>query len=193
MVEALAKAPVAHVVNISSDAIYADGPLPLTEASPAAPSSLHGAMHAGARAGLPRRGEGPLRRICGPTLIYGAADPHNGYGPNRFRRLAAEGKDIVLFGEGEERRDHVYVDDVAEIVVRVLNHKSIGALNIATGEVHSFRDIAEQAAAHLGQALRHQGLAALRAPCRTAATARSTSPLAARRFRTSSTRPCARG
>ena len=55
-----------------------------------------------------------------PTLIYGASDPHNGYGPNRFRRLADEGEDIVLFGEGEERRDHVYVDDVAEIIARVL-------------------------------------------------------------------------
>jgi nucleoside-diphosphate-sugar epimerase len=86
-----------------------------------------------------------------PTLIYGASDPHNGYGPNRFRRLAAEGKDIVLFGEGEERRDHVCIDDVAEIVVRVLKHASVGALNIATGEVHSFRDIAEQAAAISGK------------------------------------------
>ena len=39
------KRPVAHLVYISSDAVYADGPLPLTEASPAAPTSLHGAMH----------------------------------------------------------------------------------------------------------------------------------------------------
>src|SRR5438270_138076 len=28
MVEALARVPVAHVVNISSDAVYADGPVP---------------------------------------------------------------------------------------------------------------------------------------------------------------------
>ncbi len=27
-----------------------------------------------------------------PTLIYGVDDPHNGYGPNSFRRLAAVGK-----------------------------------------------------------------------------------------------------
>ena len=27
--------------------------------------------------------------ILRPTLVYGANDPHNGYGPNRFRRLAA--------------------------------------------------------------------------------------------------------
>ena len=47
--------------------------------------------------------------ILRPTLLYGAADPHNGYGPNRFRRLAAAGQDIVLFGEGEEQRDHVLI------------------------------------------------------------------------------------
>jgi nucleoside-diphosphate-sugar epimerase len=82
--------------------------------------------------------------ILRPTLIYGAADPHNGYGPNRFRRLASSGEPIVLFGEGEERRDHVHIDDVAELVVRVLFRRSKGMLNVATGTVHSFRQIAER-------------------------------------------------
>jgi UDP-glucose 4-epimerase len=79
-----------------------------------------------------------------PSLLYGAGDPHNGYGPNRFRRLANEDKDIVLFGEGEERRDHVLIDDVAELIFRVLTRRSAGTLNIASGETHSFRDIAER-------------------------------------------------
>jgi nucleoside-diphosphate-sugar epimerase len=48
-------------------------------------------------------------------------DPHNGYGPNRFRRLAAAGQEIVLFGGGEERRDHVLVDDVARDASRPLS------------------------------------------------------------------------
>jgi nucleoside-diphosphate-sugar epimerase len=81
-----------------------------------------------------------------PSLLYGASDPHNGYGPNRFRRLAGAGQDIVLFGEGEERRDHVYIDDVAELLWRVLAHRSRGTLNVATGEVASFRAIAERVA-----------------------------------------------
>ena len=150
IVEALAKVSVAHVVNISSDAIYADGPLPLTEGSPAAPTSLHGAMHLARELAFRAEVKTPQAHLR-PTLIYGANDPHNGYGPNRFRRLADEGKDIVLFGEGEERRDHVYIDDVAEIIARVLKRGSVGALNIATGEVHSFRDIAEQAVAISGK------------------------------------------
>jgi nucleoside-diphosphate-sugar epimerase len=80
-------------------------------------------------------------------LLYGAADPHNGYGPNRFRRCANSGEDIVLFGEGEERRDHVTVNNAAEVIFRVLQRRSIGTLNIATGEVHSFREIAERVVA----------------------------------------------
>ena len=48
----------------------------------------------------------------------------------------------ILFGEGEERRDHVLVDDVAALAVRMLMHKSEGSLNAATGQVWSFREIA---------------------------------------------------
>jgi nucleoside-diphosphate-sugar epimerase len=107
---------------------------------------MHGTMHVARELMLKATVTAPLA-VLRSTLIYGAGDPHNGYGPNRFRRLAAAGQEIVLFGEGEERRDHVLVDDVAELVCRVLERRSQGTLNIATGEVHSFRAIAERVAA----------------------------------------------
>jgi UDP-glucose 4-epimerase len=146
VVDALSRVSVAHVVNISSDAVYADGPLPLSETSPAAPTSMHGAMHLAREIAFASVLKGPLA-ILRPTLIYGAGDPHGGYGPNRFRRLVDEGKDIVLFGEGEERRDHVLIEDVAEVIMRVLQRRSVGTLNVATGAVYSFRDIAERVVA----------------------------------------------
>jgi UDP-glucose 4-epimerase len=143
MARALARAAAgaAHVVNISSDAVYGDFPEPITESSWAAPTTLHGVMHLARELVFGAEVKAPLA-ILRPSLLYGAADPHNGYGPNRFRRLAAEGKEIVLFGEGEERRDHVWIGDVAELVARVLYRRSSGVLNVATGAVHSFRDIA---------------------------------------------------
>jgi hypothetical protein len=49
--------------------------------------------------------------------------------------------------EAAENAPHVLIDDVAEIVRRVLMHRSRGVLNVATGSVHSFRDIAERIAA----------------------------------------------
>ena len=145
--DALVKRPVAHLAYVSSDAVYADGPLPLTETSPAAPTSLHGAMHlAREQMLLSVSGTTPLA-ILRPTLVYGAGDPHNGYGPNKFRRQANRGETIVLFGEGEERRDHVDVDDIADIARLVLFYRSAGVLNLATGAVASFRILADKAVA----------------------------------------------
>lgn len=145
--EALSEVTPAHVVYVSSDAVYADSPGPLSETSCAQPDSLHGIMHLAREVMLKNAYEGPLGLIR-PTLIYGVNDPHNGYGPNRFRRFAAEGQEIVLFGEGEERRDHVLVDDVAQLIVGMLTHKSQGVLNAATGVVTSFKDIAKMVVAH---------------------------------------------
>lgn len=139
---ALQLQPVRHVVYQSSDAVYQDAREPLTESACAEPGTLHGVMHLAREVALRNEFSGPLA-IIRPTLVYGLADPHNGYGPNRFRRLAAEGKEIVLFGEGEERRDHVFVDDLAELARLVVLHRSTGVVNAVSGEVVSFRTLAE--------------------------------------------------
>jgi nucleoside-diphosphate-sugar epimerase len=155
--DALRSQPVAHLLNIGSDAIYADAPEPLEESSSAAPGTLHGIMHLAREVILAEAMNGRPLATLRPTLIYGADDPHNGYGPNRFRRLAAEGKDIVLFGEGEERRDHVLIDDVAELATRILMHRSRGILNAATGTVISFREAAERIVAQSPRAVAVKG------------------------------------
>ena len=142
IVKAAAAAPLAHVVNISSDAVYGDSAEPMGEDAVKSPNSLHGVMHLARELMFRSEIKAPLAMLR-PSLLYGAGDPHNGYGPNRFRRLAEAGEQITLFGKGEERRDHVLIDDVAELAARVIYRRSTGALNIATGTVTSFYDIAE--------------------------------------------------
>jgi nucleoside-diphosphate-sugar epimerase len=143
---AFAETPPAHLLYISSDAIYADEANPVTERSPVAPSTIHGMMHASRELIFRTEFHGPFVALR-PTLIYGAGDPHSGYGPNRFRRQAAKGEPITIFGEGEEKRDHVAVEDVARLAVRILRHGSTGALNTVTGVATSFHDIAKLVAA----------------------------------------------
>jgi nucleoside-diphosphate-sugar epimerase len=145
MVAAIKTVDAAHVVNISSDAVFIDLDTPLNEDSPKAPDSLHGVMHLGREIAFRSELSAPLA-ILRPTLIYGSGDPHNGYGPNQFRRRANRGEAITLFGQGEERRDHVHIDDVAELAVRCLNRRSRGSLNIATGVITRFLDVATLAA-----------------------------------------------
>jgi len=149
---AVGKSGVEHVLYVSSDAVYRDSADHITEESCAEPASLHGVMHLSREVLLRSEFAGPLA-ILRPTLIYGLDDPHNGYGPNRFRRLAGSGKDIVLFGDGEERRDHVHVEDVAELICLMVLQRSAGKLNAVSGSVASFRELAEFTASQFSPAV----------------------------------------
>lgn len=144
---ALKARPVDHVVYVSSDAVYADSSAPLTESSFKGPDNLYGIMQLTREIMLRDAVPASSLTFVRPTMIYGTADPHSGYGPNQYFRLARANKDIVLFGEGEERRDHVFIGDVAEVIARIVRQRSTGAINVASGAVHSFRSIAEQVAA----------------------------------------------
>lgn len=146
VIAALSERPVAHLVYVSSDSVYADDVNPVTERSCCQPSTMHGMMHAARELMLKSEIKAPLA-ILRPSLLYGARDPHNGYGPNRFRRLAAKGEPIALFGEGEESRDHVYIEDVARLAALAVMRRSRGVLNVATGVSTSFFDIAEMVVA----------------------------------------------
>ncbi len=151
--DALKQTKVQQVIYISSDAVYADSMEKLNEKSPAAPSSLHGVMHLAREQMLQSVVERESLLILRPSLLYGLNDPHNGYGPNSFYRLVKAKQNIELFGKGEEQRDHVYIDDVAEIITLCISHQSYGVMNITSGDVTSFYDVA------------HMIVDLLKAPC----------------------------
>jgi len=149
---AIATKPCAHLAYISSDAVYADDLNPVRETAGAQPGSIYGTMHlmreqtmrdAAAAAGV------PLATIRS-SLLYGAGDPHNSYGPNRYVRMAQEDGVITLFGGGEEKRDHVYVDDAARFIVTCLQQRVEGIINMATGTSHSFMEAARLVASSAG-------------------------------------------
>lgn len=139
--DALGRSPVAHAVYISSDAVYAFDRGLVSESTPPSPTDLYGCMHR-TREILFQGLSGIPVAVLRPTLIYGAGDTHNSYGPNRFRRLAAKEGRITLGGEGEETRDHIHVGDAAELIARTLVHQSTGCLNLVTGRSVSFLDLA---------------------------------------------------
>jgi nucleoside-diphosphate-sugar epimerase len=143
---ALERQPVGHLVYVSSDAVYPTVSGLISEGSWAQPPDLYGTMHLAREVMLAGATRGPMA-IVRPTLVYGAADTHNSYGPNRLRRQARKERRITLFGEGEEMRDHVFVDDLAALLRLVLRHRSAGVLNVATGRSISYADLAARIAA----------------------------------------------
>lgn len=157
---ALASAPCTHFVYVGSDAIYSDDANPVNEASSQSPSSFHGLMHFAREQMLREALKASAIPIAflRPSLLYGEGDTHNGYGPNRFLRTAlADGK-IALFGNGDEKRDHVFINDVAAIIGLAIQHRSEGALNLATGVSTSFGGVAERIAGESGGIVRIENL-----------------------------------
>ena len=142
---ALEKRPVAHVVYVSSDAVYPFRTGLVNEESPAEPVDLYGAMHLSREIMVKQGTKAPVA-ILRATLVYGAADSHNSYGPNRLRRMARKDGRMSLFGAGEETRDHIYINDVTALIGQVIRHRSSGTLNLASGFSISYADLAAKIA-----------------------------------------------
>ena len=143
----------AHFVYLSSDAVYDAHKTPLDEESTREPVDLYALTHTSREMLL---GSVLAERsiphcFLRPTNIYGPGDTHGNYGPNRFVRSAVNEGRIVLYGRGEERRSHVYVDDAISMIEKVLLHRSEGCLNVAAHPAVSFRDVA----AVVARACRH--------------------------------------
>jgi nucleoside-diphosphate-sugar epimerase len=141
---AVETAPCAHVIYISSGSVYDSRCEDIDESSRCETDDPYGLAHIvrekllaqacrGAKVGL---------AIIRPSAIYGAGDTHNSYGPNRFLRSALREGRIALFGEGEEERDHIYIDDVVYLIRLTLLGRRCGVMNAAHGEPLTFRDAA---------------------------------------------------
>ena len=93
--DGIKQANLSYFLNISSDAVYPDSPVPIDESVPLSPSSFHGIMHFAREVAFRALESVPSCNVR-PSLIYGPGDPHNGYGPNQFVRLTANGNEIKL-------------------------------------------------------------------------------------------------
>jgi len=142
---ALERRPFGHVAYVGSDAVYGFDVNPVTETTPIAPSGPYAVAKFG--------GEKILEMVTTPKSIpllilrvagvYGPGDPHGSYGPNSFARSIAKDRTLRMFGDGEEERDHIFVDDVAGLAAALIRGRATGVFNIATGEARSFATVAK--------------------------------------------------
>lgn len=133
---------ISQIIYISSDAVYADSKYKLNEMSKTEPSNFHGLMHITRERMMNLKFKNKLC-ILRPTMIYGIYDTHLGYGPNLFLNNIKNNQNIRLFGNGEEKRDHVFINDLINILIICIQKKAIGIANIASGKVYSFHYIAK--------------------------------------------------
>lgn len=121
---------------------------PCTEEQPVAPISPYGVSKYVCELYLQLYHR--LYQLNYTTLRYG-----NVYGPRQephgeagvvaiFAQAMLEGKQPQIFGDGNQERDFVYVDDVVEANLRAIDGGDKQALNIGTGETTSVNRIFEE-------------------------------------------------
>jgi UDP-glucose 4-epimerase len=148
--------PGTRVLFTSSAAVYGSPVvLPISEGSPVAPVSPYGVskhtaeQYVSLYAGLHRLRTASLRlfSVFGPgqrkQVVY-----------DLIARLAADPERLEVIGDGSETRDFVFVEDVVEAAVAVMQRGAVAGevYNVATGTGVSIRDLVGEVIAVLGVA-----------------------------------------
>lgn len=134
---------IRHFINFSTDSVYPIDDEIINENKVMQPDSLYGLSHMVREAMLKDAIPADKLTIFRPTGIYGVGDTHNSYGTNRFIAEALKDGVITLFGDGEDIRGHVYIDDVVNIILHAYNQKIMGEYNIGSTNSCTFRELAE--------------------------------------------------
>lgn len=105
-----------------------------------------------------RRQQGKNFISCMPTNIYGPGDSYDLQNshvlPGMMRRMYAcklEGADAKLWGTGKPTREFLYVDDLADALICLMNYyNEDAAINIGTGDEVALSFLAKQIARTIG-------------------------------------------
>ena len=149
VLEAARAANVKRVIFASTAAAYGDvkeDDLPVREAQPTEPMSFYGLSKLSVEKYLEM-----YRKIYGMEYVvlrfanvYGERQGDGGEGGviSIFAKAVAEGRDITIYGDGEQTRDFVYAGDIAEGIWAALRTEEVNAAyNLSTQTETSLREL----------------------------------------------------
>jgi UDP-glucose 4-epimerase len=128
--------------------------IPADESTPVHPLSPYGASKLAVETYLPI-----YEKLCG--LNYSIIRLANVYGPRQdphgeagvvaiFAKAMLAGKPLTIFGDGNDERDYIYVQDVVDAIARAAEGTLPGPFNVGTGIGTSTNRIFEVVAQHCG-------------------------------------------
>lgn len=150
------ESPKARVVFTGSRLEYGRvGPDPVAETHEADPLCLH-AVHklvAEQYLRLYERLYGMSYAVARITNPYGPGQPRSrtAYGVvNRLIHLALAGETLPIYGDGRQRRDYIYIDDVVEALLKLGLAQKSAVYNVGTGVGTSIAEMAKAIVAAAG-------------------------------------------
>ena len=147
LIQRLQKQPDTHLIYFSSGGTVYGNPmqLPVHEDSAIAPISPYGAAKI-AQENICKnlRTHGNAVTILRPSNAYGPSQtPKRGFGLVRtLLEHARMGTTMEIWGDGENVRDYLYIDDIVEATLRLMRlPQHSGTYNLGSGLGHSVNEI----------------------------------------------------
>lgn len=150
VIELAGRRPGLRVVFASSSTVYGNRPEALCrETDPCQPLTVYALSKASGEQLLALYTElYDYSYVCLRLFnVYGPRqNPDNAYAnvTCKFSRAAARGLPVRLYGDGQQTRDFVYVDDVIEAFARVAGGAREAVYNVGAGTETSIRELLEQ-------------------------------------------------
>jgi len=138
--------PIRRVIFLSSAAVYGEETHNtwISEHTHVNPTSYYGIAKYAAERLLQKIciASGRTSLVClRPPLVYGSGDQGKTYGPSGFISAALEGAPITLWGDGTEKREFIYVEDICRLIEALIDNDFAGELNVVSGNSYCFADI----------------------------------------------------
>jgi UDP-glucose 4-epimerase len=143
--------PDTHLIFLSSGGTVYGNPArnPVNESAPLAPLSYHGAGKVALEAFLNSfRNDGHAVTVLRPSNAYGPGQALNqGFGLIRtMLQHILRGSTLTIWGDGENVRDFIYVDDLMEAITAAIDAPTDnGTYNVGSGTGHSVKQVAHMA------------------------------------------------
>lgn len=147
LVECLRAQPETHLIYFSSGGTVYGNParLPVTEEDTLAPMSPYGVAKAAQESVCQElRDIGHAVTILRPSNAYGPGQSlRDGFGLVRnMLEHARMGTPLKIWGDGENVRDFVYIDDIVEAALRLIQlPQDSGTYNLGNGKGHSINQV----------------------------------------------------
>lgn len=142
----LERNPVRRFVYLSSAAVYGEDVenIRITEETGVQATSYYGIAKYASECLLRKVIAGQPQSsllILRPPTIYGPGDRGAVYGPTGFIKKAIAQEPIILWGDGMEQREFIFIDDFLEAASRLLFHEFEGVVNVVSGKSYTFQDV----------------------------------------------------
>jgi UDP-glucose 4-epimerase len=135
---------VKKVVYPTSGSVYGSAPVPQGEEDQVLPMNLYGVAKLTCEH-IARLYSGKIS-IAGLRIFagYGPGEGHKGDFASPvtlFMKSIIDDKRPVVYGNGTQSRDFVYIDDVVEAIIKSVERDVVGIVNVGSGKAYSFNEV----------------------------------------------------